>query len=294
MQVNQPRPVLVGIDGSGAAASAARFALDEARRRSAPLHLVTAAPRPSDRLAAVLKNDQATSLRTVAQSIVQAAADALGEQAGDVPVITRVVVGHAVDVLCAASAEAQLIVLGSRGAGGVVGVLLGSTASRVVAQASCPVAVLPDDPDVLVRGRRTVVVGVEGSADDEDVLAVAFAEAASRRTDLLAVHAWQEVVLDVPLRTVSPLADWAGVVADEERVLAEAIAGWRDKEPDVAVREAVVRDRTAPALVAASMTAELLVVGHRTGRFLGSTTQSVLNRASCPIVVVPIGAGAHR
>ena len=294
MQINQPLPVVVGIDGSEAAASAARFALDEARRRSAPLHLVTATPQPSERLTAVLQDDQATSLRNVAQSIAQAAADALGEEAGDVTVSTHVAVGHAVDVLCAASARAQLIVLGSRGIGGMVGVLLGSTASRVVAQSSCPVAVLPEDPDVLVRERRTVVVGVEGSQGDEDVLAVAFAEAASRGTDLLVVHAWQEVVLDTPLRTVSPLSDWAGVVADEERVLAEAIAGWRDKEPDVPVREAVVRERTGPALVAASMTAELLVVGHRTGRFLGSTTQSVLNRASCPIVVVPIGAGGDR
>ena len=108
------------------------------------------------------------------------------------------------------------------------------------------------------------------------------------------MHAWQEVVLDTSLRTVSPLTDWAGVVADEERILAEALAGWRAKEPDLPVREAVVRDRTARALVAASMTAELLVVGHRTGRFLGSTTQSVLSRASCPIVVVPIGSGADR
>ena len=294
MQVNQPLPVVVGIDGSEAAAAAARFGMDEARRRSAPLHLVTAVPRPSDRLAALLPDAHVTSLVQVAQSIAQTTVDALGAEAGDVPVITRVVVGHAVDVLGAGSAEAQLIVLGSRGAGGMVGVLLGSTASRVVAQACCPVAVLPDDPDVLVRDRRTVVVGVEGREGDEDVLAVAFAEAATRATDLLVVHAWQEVVLDVPLRTVSPLADWAGVVADEERVLAEALAGWRDKEPDVPVREAVVRDRTAPALVAASMTAELLVMGHRTGRFLGSTTQSVLNRASCPAVVVPIGAGGNR
>ena len=59
------------------------------------------------------------------------------------------------------------------------------------------------------------------------------------------------------------------------------------KEPDLPVREAVVRDRTAPALLAASMTADPLVVG--------STAQSVLSRAGCPpIVVVPIGSGAER
>jgi nucleotide-binding universal stress UspA family protein len=292
MQVNQ-LPVVVGVDGSETAASAARFALDEARRRSAPLHLVTAVPRPSDRLAALLEDDVAL-LRQVGEATAHAAAEALAGGSADVSVTAHVAVGHPVDVLSAASARAQLVVLGGRGVGGMVGVLLGSTAGRVVAQASCPVAVLPDDPDVLVRDRRTVVVGVEGRKGDEDVLAVAFFEAASRGTDLLVVHAWQEVVLDTSLRTASPLTDWAGVVADEERVLAEALAGWRAKEPDLPVREAVVRNRTAPALVAASMTAQLLVVGHRAGRFLGSTTQSVLSRASCPIAVVPIGSGADR
>jgi nucleotide-binding universal stress UspA family protein len=185
------------------------------------------------------------------------------------------------------------MVLGSRGAGGLAGLLLGSTASRVVAHAGCPVLVLPDEADVLVRGRRSVVVGVEGRAGDEEVLAFAVDEAAARGTDLLAVHAWEEVVLDTSLRTVSPLADWAGVVADEERALSEALAGWRDKEPDLEIREAVVRDRTARALVAASMTAQLLVVGHRSRRALGSTAHGVLNRATCPVAVVPVAAGAE-
>jgi nucleotide-binding universal stress UspA family protein len=154
--------------------------------------------------------------------------------------------------------------------------------------------VLADDSDVLVRDRRTVVVGIEGRPGDDEVLAFAIDEAVSRGTDLLAVHAWQEVVLDNSLRTVSPLADWAGVVADEERVLAEALAGWRDKAPDLLVREAVVRDLTARALVAASMTALLLVVGHRARRPPGSTTHGVLNRATCPVAVVPVTAGVDR
>jgi nucleotide-binding universal stress UspA family protein len=87
---------------------------------------------------------------------------------------------------------------------------------------------------------------------------------------------------------MGPLVDWAGVLADEERVLAESLAGWREKEPGVEVREAVVRDKPARALVAAGLTAQLLVVGHRPGRRLGSTTHGVLHRAACPVVVVPI------
>jgi nucleotide-binding universal stress UspA family protein len=293
MQVNAPLPVVVGIDDSDAAVAAARFGLDEARRRSAPLHLITAAPRPPARLLALL-DDDADLLLGRGQATAQAAADALRGASGTVPVTAQGIAGRAVDVLSAASARAQLVVLGGRGIGGIAGLLIGSTAHGVAAQASCPVVVLPGDPDVVVRERRTVVVAVEGAQGDEDVLGFAFAEAAARATDVLALHAWQEVALDVPLRTVSPLTDWDGAVADEQRVLAEALAGWRAKEPDVPVREAVVRGRTAPALVAAAMTAELLVVGHRPGRFLGSTTHSVLNRACCPVAVVPIGPEADR
>ncbi|MCU1668425.1 MAG: UspA protein [Blastococcus sp.] len=294
-QGRSPRPVVVGVDGSDAALAAARFALDEAWRRSAPLLVVTAVPWPYDGLVGEpLDIELPGLLRTSAQSVLQAAMKALAPIDDDVPVRTRVVDGDPVTVLRDASEDAQLVVLGSRGVGGVAGLLLGSTASRVVAHAGCPVIVLPGDCGVQVSERRSVVVGIEGRQGDDDVLAFAFAEAAARGADLLAVHVWQEVVLDASLRTVGPLIDWSGVVTDEERGLAEVLAGWRAKEPDVVVREAVIRDRTAPALVAASMTAQLLVVGHRARHAPGSTTHGVLNRGRCPIAVVPLATGGAR
>jgi nucleotide-binding universal stress UspA family protein len=294
MPRGSPRPVVVGVDGSDAALAAARVALDEARRRSAPLLIVNVVRWPYDGLTTPPPGIDLPALLTESgQAVVERALAVLPDSAG-VDVSTSVVNGHPVEVLRTASENARLLVLGSRGVGGVAGLLLGSTASRVVPHAGCPVIVLPDDADVLVRDRRSVVVGVEGRQGDDEVLAFAVDEATARGTDLLAVHAWQEVVLDTPLRTVSPLADWAGVVADEERALSEALAGWRDKEPDLVVREAVVRDRTARALVAASMTAELLVVGHRARRVPGSTTHSVLNRATCPVAVVPVPTGSDR
>jgi len=125
------------------------------------------------------------------------------------------------------SAGAELIVLGSRGLGGVGGLFLGSTANRMVSHALCPVIVLPDDSDVLVRERRSVVVGIRGRQIDEEVLAFAFSEAAARGTDLVAVHAWQEVVMDAPLR--SPMIDWADVVAHDEQVLTEGLASWTER-----------------------------------------------------------------
>ena len=79
-------------------------------------------------------------------------------------------------------------------------------------------------------------------------------------------------------------------------MLAEALAGRCNEEPDVPVREVLVRERTARALVSVGLTAQLLVVGHRSRRplaRLGSTTHGVLHRAGCPVAVVPVAADEH-
>jgi nucleotide-binding universal stress UspA family protein len=286
------RPVVVGVDASQAALRATCFAAEEATRRSVPLRIVHALGVFEGMTAPPGDLDVPGLVNAGAQTLVQAMADSVGGLVPAHQVHTSVVEGDPVEVLRHASSDASLVVLGGRGVGGIEGLLLGSTASRVVATADCPVAVLPHDTAVRARGRRSVVVGVEGRGDEE-VLAFAFAEAAARRTDLVAVHAWQDVVLETAFLSISPLIDWDVVMADEERVLAEALAGWSEKEPDVAVREVVVREKTARALVAAGLTAELLVVGHRRRRTLGSTTHGVLHRANCPVVVVPLGAGGN-
>jgi nucleotide-binding universal stress UspA family protein len=56
----------------------------------------------------------------------------------------------------------------------------------------------------------------------------------------------------------------------------------------------VVREKTARALVAASLTAELLVVGHHRRRALGSAAYGALHRAGCPVAVVPVAGAAAR
>ncbi|WP_369134865.1 universal stress protein [Modestobacter sp. I12A-02662] len=286
------RPVVVGVDGSENARAAAHLAAEEARRRGAPLELVSALPRaffgtvtvtPEPGLFSAINERVSEVLRSVAAEVADAA--------GEAPVSWSVVEGAPADVLREASGRAQLVVLGSRGVGGVAGLVTGSTASAVVPTADCPVLVLPDDVSTTVSERRSVVVGVEGRPGDDEVLSFAFEEAAARGTDLVAVHAWQDVVLETPYQSLSVLVDWSSVREDEGRVLAETMAGWRDKVPDVPVREVVVRDRTARALVAAALTAELLVIGHRRRNRLarlGSTTHGVLHRTTCPLAVVPI------
>jgi nucleotide-binding universal stress UspA family protein len=282
-----PRAVVVGLDASEAAVRAAHFAADEAVRRSARLHIVHAVARFDGMTYPYPELDVPGLMNSGAQSLLQAVADAVVTSVPNNRISTTAVDGDPVEVLVDASADASLLVIGGRGVGGVAGLLLGSTAHGVVARAACPVVVLPADPGVSAQDRSSVVVGVAGRGDD-DVLAFAFGEAAARGTDLVAVHAWQDVVLETAIRSVGPLVDWAGVMADEERVLAEALGGWRDKEPDVAVREVVVREKTARALVGASLNAQLLVVGHHRHRALRSAAYGALHRAGCPVAVVPV------
>ncbi|MCF6507294.1 universal stress protein [Blastococcus sp. MG754426] len=287
-----PRPVVVGVDASEAALHAVAFAADEARRRGAPLSLVHALTWPFGGFSDANASPEVQSLvRAAAEEVLGAAAGGAG---GGVEVTASLADGDPVHALREAAATAQLLVVGSRGAGGVTGLLVGSTAAGVVGHVACPVVVLPDPAAAVVRPRRSVVVGVRGAPDDDEVLDFAFAAAAARGTDLVAVHAWQDVVLETAYRSLSPLAEQAGVGGDAQRVLAEALAGWRDKEPGVPVREVVVRDRPARALVAAGATAELLVVGQRRRRWPGPTTHGVLHRATCPVAVVPLREEADR
>lgn len=288
-----PRPVLVGVDGSTASRAAVTAGTEEARLRSAPLRLLTVTPEP---VHVAAEGEGPEQFEPVVESpgvrpreLAMEAAGVLGAD----QVSWSVEDGDPVHALVAAGADAQLLVVGSHGTGGVAGLFVGSTAVGVVTAAACPVLVLPDDTAAVVRGRSSVVVGIEGRPEDEEVLGFAVAEALARRTDLVAVHAWQDAVLETAFRSMGPLVDWAGVLADEQRLLSETLAGWVEKEPDLVVREVVVRDRPAAALVAAGLTAQLLVVGHRRRRALarlGSTTHAVLHRSGCPVAVVPAGA----
>ena len=291
------RPVVVGIDGSPAAEHAARWAAEQARNRAAPLQLVHSLTWPYEGAVLTSEEDRTyqKGLRSGAEQLLIALADDLGSVVPRERIGWRIESGDPVAALCAHSAADEAIVVGGRGIGGVAGLLIGSTATGVAMAARCPVVVLPDASLAIVSERRSVVVGVEGRGHDEDVLAFAFAEASARGTDLVAVHSWTDAVVDAAIRTVSPLLDWADVAADEQRLLAESLGGWREKYPDVTVREAVVRDRPASALVGGGLTAELLVVGrrpHNTIGRLGSTTHGVLHRAGCPVAVVPVTEGA--
>jgi len=275
------RAVVAGVDGSESALRAARWAAREAQRRHAPLRLVAAVGQAT---AMQLGDPWMTAglremLHRQAREYLAAAAwvvDAMPEQ--------DVLDGSAIHCLEKESRSAQLVVIGGRGLGGIGGLLVGSVAVALAAHGACPV--------VVDRGRAgadgPVVVGIDGSPSSEPALAFAFEAAALRRAPLLAVHAWWDLLIDP---VTLPSVDWEAVAQSEQLALAERLAGWQEKCPDVEVDRLVVRHRPAGVLVEQSKRAQLVVVGSR-GRgevsslVLGSVSHAVLHRADCPVVVV--------
>jgi nucleotide-binding universal stress UspA family protein len=197
-----------------------------------------------------------------------------------------------VPTLIKESGDARLIVLGSRGLGGFTGILAGSTAVALAAHGHCPVAVIRGrTPGAGPPSGGPVVAGVDGSPTSDSALAVAFDEASWRGADLVAVHTWLEFSSDNAYAYARQfLVDWDAIETREREVLAERLAGWQEKYPDVTVRRIVTRDRPVRCLLEHAADAQLLVVGSRgrggfTGMLLGSTSQALIYHAPCPLLV---------
>jgi nucleotide-binding universal stress UspA family protein len=290
------RAVVAGVDGSECGLQAVRWAAAEALQRQLPLRLVAAHAWPSGGLVGDpgLGVDYRAVLRDVVLGHLATAAADAQQVAPELEIEQVEVTGYPVPVLLRESAHAEIVVLGDRGLGGFTGLLIGSVAVEVTAHASCPVIVVRgSEPDRTGPRPEPVVVGVDGSPTSEAATAFAFEAASLRRVPLVAVHVWRDVLVDA---TMAPLLDWDVIDSDEREVLAERLAGWTEKYPDVPVRRLVARDRPARALVEESGRAQLVVVGSRGrggfhGLLLGSVSQALLHHAHCPVAVVRSSRG---
>jgi len=283
------RPVVVGVDGSAASLASITLAAREAAWRGRPLRLVHAdswAVHP-----AWVDTDPggalAEELRADPEGIVKEAVEKAGEIA-TTPVSAEVVPGEPGPVLARESGTAELVVVCHRGAGGFLGLRLGSVAIKVTAHARCPVLVTRGTP--VLDG--PVLVGVDWSVGNRRTVGFAFAEAALRGADLVALHGWAGPVHPDSLDLLSPVPDPVSIRDREAERLTLALRGWTERHPKVRVEPQLVRARAASALVAASEYAQLVVVGSRGsgGRPvlpLGSVTHALLHHSACPVVVVP-------
>jgi nucleotide-binding universal stress UspA family protein len=286
-------PVVVGVDGSPQSEVAAQHAADAAVRRAAPLLLVHGYLHPFRY--GVPFDPYAVRLPPPSADAVQMLDEIAAELRAGRPRLTvanRQAPGGPAAALVDASQHAQLVVVGSRGHGGFAGLLLGSVSAQVAAHAHSPVLVVrppdkPAEPPGTAAG--PVVVGVDGSPGSAVALSFAADEAAVRETTLIVMHIWSLNTSNRPRKTYEETETAAA--EDAESVVAGAVEQARAEHPKVDVEPRLVHalDPTK-ALTDTSREAGLLVVGSRghggfTGLLLGSTSQTLVHHAHCPVVI---------
>jgi nucleotide-binding universal stress UspA family protein len=245
-----------------------------------------------------------------ARAVVRSAVETAKEVHDDVAGATEV--GDAAGVLVARSRDASLVVVGTRGKGGIAERLLGTVSTALPVHAHCPAVVVPSrwklpNGDVPETGAsagdqtpaspvRKIVVGVDGSEASRLALKHAVDAAVDWGAELIAFSS-------MPIAVGTSLLAWAPGQVDHSAVLAELDAEvgriiaaeleGRVLPDSFKVRHHALDGTASSLLVEFSSSVDLVVVGSRgrggfSGLLLGSTSQAVLHHARCPVMVVPV------
>src|SRR3984893_5908864 len=282
--------IIVGIDGSPESDAAVNWAAHDAAIRGLPLTVVhvespaaaTWSQAPALEEARGAQQAEGRSLLAHASTIAR---DAIADTA-QVHITGELLSSSTpVPTLVEQSKDAELFVVGSRGRGALSRSILGSVSAGLIRHAHCPVALIRhDDSELPDPAQGPVLVGIDGATSDL-ATAIAFEEASLRHAELIALHAWN----DIDMNSI-PGYDWSPTTTKEGHVLDEALAGWQERYPDVSVQNRVVSDRAAHALVDASESAQLVVVGTHgsgalAGMLLGSVSNAVVQAVHRPVIV---------
>ncbi|GAA4990412.1 universal stress protein [Kitasatospora paranensis] len=278
------RCVVAAVDGSPQSLGAVDWAADEAWRRQVPLRLVHAClweryERGTE------DEDEPLSVRAEVRQLISAAMTRAAERRPSVETVPEVVPGDAVSALLGLGGPAPLLVLGHRGRRGLAGPLLGPVGRRVVAAAGHPVALVPDEPSA-PAGRVVLAVDEDGEATAA-AAGFAVAEARLRSAELELVHAWRRGTLrsgtKVPIAGATPEERARRLMADLALPGADGLTVHRHSR----------RGRAVEVLQDAAAGAGLVVLAarrHSPGRLQpGRICRAVLQRARCPVLVVPVG-----
>jgi nucleotide-binding universal stress UspA family protein len=291
--------VVVGFDGSEPSADAVRWAAAEAARRGAPLHVVFSADWAGLVGGPFGPSWLPDSVYAEAERRAEDGAALARAARPGLEVEAHAYAGAPADTLRRESRGAALVVLGTRGLGGLAACVRGSVAGRVAAEALCPVAVVRGDGTVAPGPGHPVVVAVDGSPAADAALRLAARTAAGSGAALLVTCAWRTVREDWTRAywlAANPTQDPDESAREAaEQVVAAAADAARRLVPALPVEEHPRGGRPAQVILdVAGDEAGLVVVGSRgrgnvSGLLLGSVSHEVVHGARCPVVVV--GAG---
>jgi nucleotide-binding universal stress UspA family protein len=138
--------ITVGVDGSDHSRKALEWAVREAGVRGTSLTVLAVHPVPRNHWTGDPETyptdaSETEKVRQAAEEAVQKAVGQVGEPA-PTSVTVRAVTGVPAHELVAASAGADLLVVGERGGGGFAKMVLGSVTNQVVTHAESPVVVI--------------------------------------------------------------------------------------------------------------------------------------------------------
>jgi len=280
-------PVVVGVDGGPGSSGALRYAVEEARRTGAELHLVHVSPSypPMSPMMPSLPADIAST----GNEILKQARNEVTELAPELGVETIRHTGSRVAELVTGAEGARLLVVGHETRSGLERLLAGGTTASVAAHASAPVVAVPSEwtPEAATG---PIVVGLKSQAHAEELLGAAFHRAEATGAPIEVVHAWK--LPDEYLDRIEERTHGEYWLTRGSELVEKELAPWRRDYPNTPVTVRVVHDEPAHALVDASRDARLLMLVRRLpsrvlGSHLGGTARAVLRAAPCPVEVVP-------
>lgn len=274
------KTIVVGYDGSEESNHAVQWAAKHATLRDCSLQVVHCS------LWVLLSHNRGpvpgvadSGLERAAQKVLEEGMALAKETVPALEVNATLFHGMPRDHLARISAGAEMLVLGSRGLGGFMGLLVGSVSLEMAATAECPVAVIraDDHPD------GGVLLAVD-DAGSPAALDDACLFAAATGAELMIVHVLHEPVGYRRLR--EPVETYPDAEAMLDSVLSQA----RHKAPGIAVAGELLVDASfSRAVVKASQGARITVVGTKGHGLIkgtiGSTAHAVLHHAHSPVLV---------
>lgn len=278
--------IVVGVDGTDASRGALLWAARVAQIAKARIRIVHALPL-RESANRVTRELRASKPRLLGRRLLRLSRNEVDRIDPDIAVDTVLTDDPIASFLGAMSHTADLVVIGGNASSPVRDVVLGRHATRIVADARCPVLVWRPHAVAPAVTSQPVVVGVDNSDSAHSAIVGAFWFADTLHAPIMALHVVS------PTRQHLPAVDADMAVSEVGSLawLGTRVTATSERHPSVEVHLHCLEASADHELRRASETARLVVVGSRglgplVGSIRGSVGQSLVHSSHCPILVV--------